>query len=131
MIIEKFEVVYNKINKLGPNTKSIIIIILAVICLIFSTKSITLQALQEYHIQQAEEKMLAEEYTRIITPYINEYCQKILDLDEDATNVILLNYHNTLTSSNGLSYKYLTSISERRRGFETKSCIKIWKELEQ
>ena len=42
MIIEKFEVVYNKINKLGPNTKSIIIIILAVICLIFSTKSITL-----------------------------------------------------------------------------------------
>ena len=121
MIIEKFEVVYNKINKLGPNTKSIIIIILAVICLIFSTKSITLQALQEYHIQQTEEKMLAEEYTRIITPYINEYCQKILDLDEDATNVILLNYHNTLTSSNGLSYKYLTSISERRRGFETKS----------
>lgn len=74
--------------------------------------------------------MLAEEYTRVITPYINDYCQKILDLDEDATNVILLNYHNTLTSSNGLSYKYLTSISERRRGFETKSCIKIWKELD-
>lgn len=130
MIIEKFEVVYNKINKLGPNTKSIIIIILTVICLIFSTKSITLQALQEYHTQQVENKMLAEEYTRVITPYINDYCQKILDLDEDATNVILLNYHNTLTSSNGLSYKYLTSISERRRGFETKSCIKIWKELD-
>lgn len=74
--------------------------------------------------------MLAEEYTRVITPYINDYCQRILDLDANATNVILLNYHNTLVSTNGLSYRYLTSIAEKRRGLETKSCLKIWKELD-
>lgn len=130
MITEKFEVIYNTINKLGPNTKSIIIILLAIICVIFSTKNLTMQALQEYHSQQVEDKMLAEEYTRVITPYINDYCQRILDLDANATNVILLNYHNTLVSTNGLSYRYLTSIAEKRRGLETKSCLKIWKELD-
>lgn len=130
MITEKFEAIYNAINKLGPNTKSIIIILLAIICVIFSTKNLTIQALQEYHSQQIEDKMLAEEYTRVITPYINDYCQRILDLDANATNVILLNYHNTLVSTNGLSYRYLTSIAEKRRGLETKSCLKIWKELD-
>lgn len=130
MITEKFEAIYNTINKLGPNTKSIIIILLAIICVIFSTKNLTMQALQEYHSQQIEDKMLAEEYTRVITPYINDYCQRILDLDANATNVILLNYHNTLVSTNGLSYRYLTSIAEKRRGLETKSCLKIWKELD-
>lgn len=130
MITEKFEAIYNTINKLGPNTKSIIIILLAIICVIFSTKNLTMQALQEYHSQQVEDKMLAEEYTRVITPYINDYCQRILDLDANATNVILLNYHNTLVSTNGLSYRYLTSIAEKRRGLETKSCLKIWKELD-
>ena len=130
MITEKFEAIYNTINKLGPNTKSIIIILLAIICVIFSTKNLTIQALQEYHSQQIEDKMLAEEYTRVITPYINDYCQRILDLDANATNVILLNYHNTLVSTNGLSYRYLTSIAEKRRGLETKSCLKIWKELD-
>ena len=130
MITEKLDVIYEKLNKLGPNTKSIIIIILTIMCVIFSTKNLTLQALQEYHSQQVEDKMLAEEYTRVIAPYVNDYCQKILDLDTNASNVILLNYHNTLVSTNGLSYRYLTSISEKRRGLETKSCIKIWKELD-
>ena len=42
MITEKLEVIYEKLNKLGPNTKSIIIIILAIMCVIFSTKNLTL-----------------------------------------------------------------------------------------
>ena len=50
--------------------------------------------------------------------------------DKDASNVLLLNYHNTLQSTHGLSYRYLTALTEKRRGYETKATIKIWKELE-
>ena len=55
---------------------------------------------------------------------------EILNRDLCASNVILLNYHNSVTSTNGLSYRYLTALTEKKRGFDTKSCIRIWKELE-
>lgn len=41
-----------------------------------------------------------------------------------------MNYHNTLVSTHGLSYRYLTSLTEKKRGLNTKSCLRIWKELE-
>lgn len=66
----------------------------------------------------------------MITPIINSDMEYILDHDEEASNVLLLNYHNTVTSTHGLSYRYLTSLTEKRRGIETSSCIRIWKELE-
>lgn len=56
--------------------------------------------------------------------------QEILLKDREASNVILLNYHNTLTSSNGLSYRYLTALTEKKRGIDSKNCLKYWKELE-
>lgn len=86
--------------------------------------------LQDYTEQVQQEKYLAEEYIKIIAPSINEYIEKILTQDRDASNVILLNYHNTLVSTHGLSYRYLTSLTEKKRGLETKSCLRIWKELE-
>ena len=54
----------------------------------------------------------------------------ILKGDKDASNVLLLNYHNTLNSTHGLSYRYLTAITERRRGYDTKARIKLWTNLE-
>jgi hypothetical protein len=66
----------------------------------------------------------------MIAPSINAYIEKILIRDKDASNVILMNYHNTLMSTHGLSYRYLTSLTEKKRGLETKSCLRIWKELE-
>ena len=75
-------------------------------------------------------KVLAEKYTEMITPQVNGHIEHILMEDKDASNVLLLNYHNTLQSTHGLSYRYLTALTEKRRGYETKATIKIWKELE-
>jgi len=50
--------------------------------------------------------------------------------DPNASNVILLNYHNTLLSSHGLSYKYLTAICEQFKGVDSKPCSEYWKELD-
>ena len=65
-----------------------------------------------------------------IASELNGHVESILKQDLDATNVILLNYHNNVTSTNGLSYRYLTALTEKKRGFDTRSCIRVWKELE-
>ena len=54
------------------------------------------------------EKAKAERYTEKVTPIINEQIQYILMSDKDATNVMLLSYHNSNHSSQGFSYKYIT-----------------------
>ena len=130
MSLSRLEAIYAWINNLGPNVKTIIIIILSVIVVETSFREYTKLVLQDYTEQVQQEKYLAEEYTKIIAPSINEYIEKILAQDKDASNVILLNYHNTLVSTHGLSYKYLTALTEKKRGLDTKSCLRIWKELE-
>lgn len=130
MMLSRLESLYNLLNSLGPQTKTIIIIILSIIVIEIGFRDYTKLVLQDFTEQVQQEKNLAEEYTKIIAPSINEYVEKILIRDKDASNVILLNYHNTLTSTHGLSYRYLTSLTEKKRGLSTKSCLRIWKELE-
>ena len=130
MSLGRLEAIYGWINNLGPNVKTIIIIVLSVIVVETSFRGHTKLILQDYTEQVQQEKYLAEEYTKIISPSINEYIERILVQDKDASNVILLNYHNSLVSTHGLSYRYLTALTEKKRGLDTKSCLRIWKELE-
>lgn len=130
MTLSRLETLYNWINNLGPNVKTIIIIILSLVIIELGFRSHTKLVLEDYSEQVVKEKQLAEEYTKIIAPSINEYIEKIIIRDKDASNVILLNYHNTLMSTHGLSYRYLTSLTEKKRGLQTKSCLRVWKELE-
>lgn len=130
MSLSRLEAIYGWINNLGPNVKTVIIIVLSVIVVETSFRGHTKLILQDYIEQVQQEKYLAEEYAKIISPSINEYIERILVQDKDASNVILLNYHNSLVSTHGLSYRYLTALTEKKRGLDTKSCLRIWKELE-
>lgn len=108
---------------------------LLVLGFLFTVNNIYLQRSQEKIIAEysevtKREKLMAECYTEKITPRVNKYVQDILMRDTTISNIILLNYHNTLTSTQGLSYKYLTALTERRNGLEAKSYIRLWKELE-
>lgn len=130
MLLNKLETIYKWIYNLGPNIKTMLIITLSICILGILSKNYTKSILTDYSEQVKEDKLLAEEYTKTITPYVNDYCERILSKDKEASNVLLLNYHNTLVSTNGLSYRYLTSIVEKRQGLNSKSCMKIWKELD-
>lgn len=79
---------------------------------------------------ERQDKDNREQYTVDITLEVNKYIQNVLNFDANASNVILLNYHNTLLSSNGLSYKYLTAVCEKFQGEESRPCMKEWKELD-
>lgn len=121
---------YRFIDGLSNQVKTIIIIVLLGFTMSIGIQEYSKVILRDYTEQVQSDKELAEEYTKMITPIINSDMEYILDHDEEASNVLLLNYHNTVTSTHGLSYRYLTSLTEKRRGIETSSCIRIWKELE-
>lgn len=130
MQLGKIKQMYDLINGINPTVKTLIILLLVGIIAGSTIEYHTKSILKDYTQQIAVEKKIAEEYTQIISPMVNEYIQEILLKDKDASNVILLNYHNTLTSSHGLSYRYLTALTERKRGINSKNCLRFWKELE-
>ena len=130
MQLGKIKQLYDLVNGINPTMKTLIILLLVGIIAGSAMKYHAKSVLEDYTQQAIAEKKIAEEYTQIISPMINEYIQEILLKDRDASNVILLNYHNTLTSSHGLSYRYLTALTEKKRGIDSKSCLRVWKELE-
>lgn len=130
MIFSRLESIYNWINNLNSNIKTTIIIILVIFACHTSYRFSISNIFQELQEQEADDKKSAEEYTIAIASELNGHVESILKQDLDATNVVLLNYHNNVTSTNGLSYRYLTALTEKKRGFDTRSCIRVWKELE-
>lgn len=130
MQLGKIKQLYDLVNGINPTAKTLIILLLVGIIAGSTMKYHAKSVLEDYTQQAAAEKKIAEEYTQIISPMVNEYIQEILLKDRDASNVILLNYHNTLTSSHGLSYRYLTALTEKKRGIDSKNCLRVWKELE-
>lgn len=64
------------------------------------------------------EKIEAEKYTETVTPLIKNQLRYILMSDPDASNVILLSYHNNNHSSQGFSYKYITYLTEEPKDDE-------------
>lgn len=129
MILNRLESIYNWINKINPNIKTLIIIILGLGILQVNYRETVKDILKSHQIEVNEEKEKAEKYTITIASQLNDYVEDILEHDPSATNIILLNYHNNVMSTNGLSYRYLTALTEKKRGFDTRSCIKIWTEL--
>ena len=77
MSLSRLEAIYGWINNLGPNVKTIIIIVLSVIVVETSFRGHTKLILQDYTEQVQQEKYLAEEYTKIISPSINEYIEYV------------------------------------------------------
>ena len=130
MQLGKIKQLYDLVNGINPTMKTLIILLLVGIIAGSTMKYYAKSILEDYTQQAIAEKKIAEQYTQIISPMVNEYIQEILLKDRDASNVILLNYHNTLTSSHGLSYRYITALTEKKRGIDSKNCLRIWKELE-
>ncbi len=129
-IINYFVQFYKWLDKLPCQIKTILIITLIGIIGMTLTNN-NIKSFIEHRYEQ--EKILIdkqEDYLEKVAPQINELMDNIIIRDSCASNVILLNYHNTLMSSNGLAYKKLTGISEKFRGLDNNPCIEFWEELD-
>lgn len=130
MNLEFLNAIYSWLKKQSPEVVRLVCI--ALLLWIFGNYTATgvKRVLNNSKNTERQDKYEREQYTVDITPEVNEYIQNVLNFDANATNVILLNYHNTLLSTNGLSYKYLTAVCEKFQGEDSRPCMKEWKELD-
>ena len=130
MILKKLESLYNWIDNLGPRIKTTIIVMLLGAVLYVCHIQYLEYVIDQKVLDQGATKSKAEDYVKDKSHDINREVTNILEKDLDASNVILLNYHNTLTSSHGLSYRFLNALTEKRRGINTVAQFKHFKELD-
>lgn len=120
---------FNWVDGFSSQTKTIIIIL----CILFFVVLFVGQNTKSYikeRFQLEQTKIEKQEmYLEKAAPQINDFVQDIIEKDSLISNVLLLNYHNTLISSHGLAYKHLTAITEKFRGLDNNPCIDDWPEL--
>lgn len=106
---------YNQFTKGNTIGKLTTIVILMGFILNINIINYTRNMIHELTYTPEIEKQIDEEYTRMVTPYINTQVNDILLSDPDATNVLLLSYHNNEISSHGLHHLFITTYTEQKR----------------
>lgn len=121
---------YKWLDKLPCQIKTILILtLIGVMFLSFTNNNIKNYIDKKYNTEK-ELLLEQESYLEKAAPQINDLMESIIMRDSCMSNIILLNYHNSLISSNGLAYKHLTGISEKFRGLDNQPCIDSWQNLD-
>jgi hypothetical protein len=96
-----------------PTTlKTLIIFLTGIIAFYIGTDYIANNTVSEVFSKVKKDKKESEDYTKSIAPKINTEVNNILNSDTNISNVLLINYHNSTESINGLSYLYMTTLAE-------------------
>ena len=118
------------LNKINPETRSLIIIFLFGWILYSQITSETAKQIDQKHYQEIVNSKKAEQYSMNTAIEINEQIQLIADKDKNAFDVILLNYHNNTQSLQGYKYLYLSCLTEAPRTLDTPTLKQQWNKLD-
>ena len=126
-LLVKLQKLWSMIDQLPSALKTILIIALFLIINFTGVKRISDISIKNYITETKEEKRKQEEYTRNNAVMINNELTMIMKSNENVTNVMWVSYHNSTESLNGLSYLYLSVISEVQKDISYKS---MWKDMD-
>ena len=130
MKLDWIKYLWEFINKINPETRSLIIIILFGWLMYSQITVETAKQIDEKHKQEIVNSKKAEQYSRETAIEINQQVQLIAEIDEDAFDVLLLNYHNNTQSLQGYKYLYLSCLTEAPRSLDTPSLKQQWNKLD-
>ena len=130
ILITTLKKAWNFIDQLNSQTKTLIIFIIMLLFVMYfnqhSNKNIILDFIKQN--EQIESK--ADQYTIKIAPKIQECITIIQKSDPECYDVLLLNYHNSKKSIQGIRYLYLNCICESPKGINDSPVKQYWNELE-
>lgn len=130
MILNWIKKIWNFVNDLNSQVKTIIIIALFFWITYPTLINQNQEAIIDY-IQRVEKQDLEDEnYALNMAHYINEFVYNIQKSDFDCFNVLLLNYHNSQKSLQGFRYLYLNCITESPKGIIDEPLKQYWNNLE-
>ena len=118
------------LNKIKPETRNVIIIFLFGWILYSQIIGETGHQIQQKFEQEIIENKKAEQYSKETAVELNRQIQAIAEIDKDAFDVLLLNYHNNTQSLQGYKYLYLSCLTEAPRSLDTPTLQKQWNKLD-
>lgn len=130
MILNYFKQWWEIINKIHPETRSLIIIILFGWILYSQITGETSRQIHEKAQQEIIYNKKAEQYSMETAVEINSQVQLIAEKDNEAFDVLLLNYHNNTQSLQGYKYLYLSCLTEAPRSLDTPTLKQQWNKID-
>ena len=130
MNLNYFKDAWGIVNRIHPETRSVIIILLFGWILYSQITGETGQQIKERFEQEIVSNKKAEQYSMETGIEINQQVQEIAEIDKDAFDVLLLNYHNNTQSLQGYKYLYLSCLTEAPRSLDTPTLQKQWNRLD-
>ena len=130
VILDYIKEFWRAINKIHPETRTLIIILLFGWIMYSQITNETARQINQKHQQEIVSNKKAEQYSRETAVEINQQVQLIAEIDEDAFDVLLLNYHNNTQSLQGYKYLYLSCLTEAPRSLDTPTLQQQWTKLD-
>ena len=130
MNLNYFKDVWGIVNRIHPETRSVIIILLFGWILYSQITGETGQQIHDRFEQEVVSNKKAEQYSMETGIEINQQVQEIAEIDKDAFDVLLLNYHNNTQSLQGYKYLYLSCLTEAPRSLDTPTLKQQWNKLD-
>ena len=130
MNLNWFKYLWGILDKIHPETKSLVIIILFGWVLYSQITGETGRIMAERFEQEIVSNKKAEQYSMETAIEINQQVQLIAEVDRDAFDVLLLNYHNNTQSLQGYKYLYLSCLTEAPRSLDTPTLQQQWNRLD-
>ena len=118
------------ISKIHPETKTLIIVLLFGWVLYSQIIGETGKQVGEIFQQEVVSNKKAEQYSMQTAIEINQQVQEIAQIDNEAFDVLLLNYHNNTQSLQGYKYLYLSCLTEAPRSLDTPTLKQQWNRLD-
>ena len=118
------------INKIHPETRSLIIIILFGYVMYSQINQSTQNIIKQRTEQVIEQEKQAEQYTKDTAIEVNRHVRLIAHKDTEAFDVLLLSYHNSKASLQGYKFLYLSCITEAPKSIDCPLIGSQWSNLD-
>lgn len=129
-ICEIFKKLWSCINSISSEMKTLIIVLLSLLLILYYNKETTSELIEQIKTEQTLPNEDVESYTFEMSEQINNYVDIITTADHNSFSVLLLNYHNTIKSVQGLPYIYLNCIVEKTKDYKKVGVSEYWRELQ-
>ena len=129
-LVSFFKEGWKVINKIHPETRTLIIILLFGWLLYTQITGETYRQMCEKTKEERIHDKKAEQYSMETAVEINYQVQLIAEKDDDAFDVLLLNYHNNTQSLQGYKYLYLSCLTEAPKSLDTNTLKQQWNKMD-
>lgn len=130
MILNYLKKFWKILNKISPNNRNIIIILLMGYIMYFQINVSTHEMINTFIEKNIKSEKQAEQYTKDTANQINQWVKLIQQKDNRAFDVLLLNYHNNTQSLQGYKYLYLSCLAEQPRSLDTPLLKQQWNNID-